>query len=592
MYILGINSAYHESSVCLIKHGQIIAIAEEERFNRKKHGKSAIVENPNELPVNAIKYCLQKAGITMADVEHVGYSLNPKERLQRNIDHRHPYEVTVGDFGTKKGEELFYQKNLEVEANIRELGFTGKFRYLNHHDCHAASSYFVSEFDEAAVMVVDGIGEFESTTLYKGTGNKLQKIKSIDFPNSLGFLWEKISKYLGFDEYDACKVMGLASYGNPDKYKEQFKNFVTVNFDGTFTINDKIIQFRNEDYSGLEQLFALKKLDEPVRKVGKRTQVYADLAASLQELTEEIVIKLAKTLRDETKSKYLCLSGGVALNCVANGRLLEERMFDDIFVQPASNDAGTAIGAVFYIWNQVLNKPREYVFDNACLSAVFSEDEIKDSLDCRGLNYTSIDTVAKKTAELLAEGNVVCWFQGAMEVGPRALGNRSILCDPRNKNAVALLNHKIKHREAFRPFCPSVLADKASEWFDLNGNILLPAKYMLSAFKVLNYRKGIIPAVTHVDGTARIQAVEKEVNSKYYQLIEEFEKLTGVPILLNTSFNNQEPIVCSPQDAINTFLKTRIDYLVIGNFIVSRKENIVSEFEKDMPLKEYFEGLR
>ncbi|MDP6845841.1 MAG: carbamoyltransferase C-terminal domain-containing protein [Candidatus Nanoarchaeia archaeon] len=569
-YILGLNSAYHESSVCLIKDGEIVAIAEEERFNRKKHGKSARTDNPDELPVKALNYCLEKAGITLTDVHYVGYSLNPKVRLQKNANHKHPYKVTSEDFGTKEGEELFYQKNLEVENKVKELGFSGRFLYLNHHDCHAASSYIVSEFKEAAVMVVDGIGEFESTTLYKGTGNKLEKIQSLEFPNSLGFLWEKLSKYLGFSEYDACKVMGLASYGDSKVFQDRIRKLIDVKENGTFTIDDTIIQFRNEDYSGLESLFGLDKRSEPVRKVGKRTQDYADLAAALQEVTEEVVIKLARTIKDETGAKNLCLSGGVALNCVANGKLLEERIFEDVFVQPAANDAGTALGAAFYIWNQVLNKPRESIFDSACLSAEFSDEEIKNTLDEGSLSYELVEDVTKKAAQLLAEGNVVSWFQGAMEVGPRALGNRSILCDPRKKDAVALLNHKVKHREAFRPFCPSVLVDKASEWFDLNGTIPSPAKYMLSAFNVLDYRKGIIPAVTHVDGTARIQAVQKD--TKYYRLIEEFEKLTGVPVVLNTSFNDQEPIVCNPEDAVKTFLKTRIDYLVIGNFIVSRGE--------------------
>ena len=572
-YILGLNSAYHESSVCLIKNGEIIAVAEEERFNRKKHGKPARVDNPDELPINSINYCLNKVGISFNKIDYIGFSLNPKERFEKNTKHKHPYEVTPKDFGTKEGEEVFYQKNLQVEKEIRKLGFNGKFLYLNHHDCHAASSYFVSEFNEAAVMVVDGIGEFESTTLYKGEGNKLSKIQSIDFPNSLGFLWEKISKYLGFSCYDACKVMGLASYGDASVYLKRFRELIKVDEDGTFIIDDKLIQFRNEDYSKLKQHFGLDKRDDPVRKVGKNTQEYADLAATLQEVTEEIIIKLSKSLKDKTKTKNLCLSGGVALNCVANARLIEEKIFDEIFIQPSANDAGTAIGAAFYIWNQILEKPRKYVFDSSCLSAEFSNNEIQDILDKNELNYKFVNNVEKKAAELIAEGNVVAWFQGAMEVGPRALGNRSILCNPRKKDVVALLNYKVKHREPFRPFCPSVLIEKAPEWFDLNGKIPSPAKYMLSAFNVLNYRKEILPAVTHVDGTSRIQTVKKETNSKYYKLIEEFEKLTGVPIVLNTSFNDQEPIVCTPQDAVNTFLKTRIDYLVIGNFIVSRGES-------------------
>lgn len=572
-YILGVNSAYHESSVCLIKDGQMVAIAEEERFNRKKHAKSARVDNPDELPIKALQYCLEKVGITFEEVDYVGYSLNPEVRLRRNRQHQHPYKVTTGDFGTKEGEELFYHKNRGVEEKIQELGFKGKFFYLNHHDCHAASSYFVSEFDDAAVLVVDGIGEFESTTWYKGAGNKLRKIGSIDFPNSLGFLWEKLCKYLGFSEYDACKVMGLASYGNPAVYRDNFRKFVNVNPNGIFTIDDAIIQFRNSDYSRLENLFGVEKRNESIREVDTATQKYADVAAAMQEITEEVIIELARTLKNETKARQLCLAGGVALNCVANGKLLEERIFDEVFIQPAAHDAGTSLGAAFYIWNQILNQPKKYVFDSVCLSTEFSEQDMKEALDKSGLNYRLIDQVARETAQRIAEGKVVAWFQGAMELGPRALGNRSILCDPRNKDAVASLNHKVKHREPFRPFCPSVLVDKAAEWFDVKGKIPSPAKYMLSAFKVLEHQREIIPAVTHIDGTARVQVVEKEIHPKYYELIEQFEALTGVPVLLNTSFNDQEPIVCSPLNAVNTFLKTKIDYLVMGDFIVSRDDN-------------------
>ncbi len=572
-YILGLNSAYHESSACLIKDGLLVAIAEEERFNRKKHAKAARVDNPDELPMKALEYCLEKAGITFDQIDFVGYSLNPEVRLRRNTQHQHPYEVTPGDFGTKEGETTFYQKNLEVEQKIRYLGFKGKFFYLNHHDCHAASSYFVSAFDDAAVIVVDGIGEFESTTWYQGAGNKLRKSGSIEFPHSLGFLWEKVCKYLGFGEYDACKVMGLASYGDPTRYQEDFHKLITINPDGNFTIDDRIIQFRNNNYAGLEALFGLRKREESIKEVNTQTQPYANLAAAMQEITNDILVKLARTIQKETGARQLCLAGGVALNCVANGKLLEERIFEEIFIQPAAHDAGTSLGAAFYIWNQILNQPKKYVFDGAGLSAEYSEQEIKEALDKSAWRYTYEPPVARKTAELIADGKVVAWFQGAMELGPRALGNRSILCDPRKKDAVALLNHKVKHREPFRPFCPSVLADKATEWFEVDDKRPSPAKYMLAAFKVLEQQREIIPAVTHVDGTARIQMVESGSQQKYYELIKQFEILTGVPVLLNTSFNDQEPIVCSPADAIDTFLKTKIDYLVLGNFIVSRGDD-------------------
>jgi len=573
VYILGINSAYHESSACLVEDGKIVAVAEEERFNRRKHAKPARVDNPDELPVNAIEYCLNQAGISLEEVGHMGYSLNPQVRFDRNTNHKHPYPVTQDDFGTVKGERLFYEKNLEVEKKLKGLGFKAEFHYLSHHDCHAASSYFVSQYKEAGVLVVDGIGEFESTTLYRGTGNKLEKIASIDFPNSLGFLWEKISKFLGFSGYDASKVMGLASYGDPAAYRDQFKRLVSVDQDGVFSVEDRIIQFRNEDYSGLEGLFNLERQGSPIKNVNRTTHKYADLAASLQGLTDEIILKLSKTLRDQTGSSYLCLSGGVGLNCVANGRLAKERIFDDVFVQPAAHDAGTALGAAYLIWNQILDQPRTYEFDSPFLGPSFSNEEIKKILDENSLRYEKLETIEKATAQLIADGKVIGWFQGAMELGPRALGNRSILADPRRKDAVALLNYKVKHREPFRPFCPSVLEERAAEWFDVQEPVPSLAKFMLGAFDVLDYQKDIIPAVTHVDGTSRIQVVNRNTNSKYHKLIEEFEKLTGVPIVLNTSFNDREPIVCSPQDAVNTFLKTRIDYLAIGDFLVSMSEN-------------------
>lgn len=569
MYILGVNSAYHESSACLIKEGKIVAAVEEERFNRVKHAKQARVDNPDELPVNAIQYCLEKAGISLEDIAYIGYSLNPEERLQRNIQHKHPYDPSPKDFGTQEGEETFYQKNLEVKKKLRQQGFNGEFHFLNHHDCHAASSFFVSPYNAAGVLVVDGIGEFESTTLYKGQDNKLEKLESIDFPNSLGFLWEKISKYLGFSEYDAAKVMGLTSYGNPNVYRDQFNDLVNVNQNRTFTIDDSVIQFRNEDYSSLEDLFGFEKRNKPVRDVDRNTKKYADVAASLQEVTEKIILNLSKYVK--TKSENLCLSGGVALNCVANGKLLEGKIFDSVFIQPAANDAGTAIGAAYYIWNQLLENPRTYVMENAYLGPSFSNKEIQEELDQRGLDYTRHDNIGQVAAQLISKGNIVAWFQGKMEVGPRTLGNRSILADPRKEDAVSLLNHKIKHREPFRPFCPSVLEDKAAEWFDVE-ELFDPYKYMLATCDVLDHRKVEIPAVIHVDGTSRTQKVKEQDNPKYYALIEAFENITGVPIVLNTSFNNQEPIVCSPEDAINTFLGTKIDYLAIGDFLVSRGE--------------------
>ncbi len=592
-YVLGINSAYHESAACLLKNGRIIAAAEEERFNRVRHAKPARVNNPNELPWSAIRYCFKRAGVKIEDISHIGYSLDPKERLARNSAYQHPYEVTPNDFGTKNGEQLFYERILEVEKILRQAGFRGEFHFLNHHDCHAASAFFVSPFQDAGILVVDGIGEFESTTIYTGRGNRIERTFEINYPNSLGFLWEKISKFLGFSEYDSAKVMGLAAYGDPSIFRAKFESLLHLDerVEGNFEVNDSICRFRSEDFSALENLFGVKKRNDPIKTVDNETKDYADIAAALQEATEKIILALALKIRKEGYSN-LCLAGGVALNCVANGRLIQESLFKEIFIQPAANDAGTAIGAVYYIWNQLLGNSRSYIFDSPYLGPQFSNEEIREALDKHGLIYTKPENIEHVAAKLIAEGKIVAWFQGRMELGPRALGNRSILADPRNPNIASELNSKVKYREPFRPLCPSVLEEEAAHWFDLGSKLMSPAKYMISTYKVQPSKRDLIPAVVHVDGTGRIQSVSKEGNPKYHALISEFHRLTGVPIVLNTSFNVREPIICTPQEAVRTFLSTRIDYLAIGDFLVSKADNEVVCPVPDIPLKEYFERLR
>lgn len=566
IYVLGINSAYHESSACLIADGKIVAVAEEERFNRKKHAKPARVDNPDELPINAINFCLEKAGITLKDVDYIAHSFSPAKRL-RNKEFDEP--VTEGDWGSTSGEDLFYQKLQQIPKRLSDIygvDVSNKFHWVDHHTSHAGSAYLVSPFDEAAVLVVDGIGELESTTLYKGEGNKLERIRSINYPHSLGFLWEKLSKFLGFSEYDACKVMGLASYGNPKRYYKQLRSFVKIN-ERDYNVDHDVVRFRVDDYSQLERLLGEKR--DPNDEIEEK---HADIAAALQKLTEEILLKLADNLHKQTGSKNLCLAGGVALNCVANSVLKEKGPFEKIYIQPAAHDAGTSIGAAYFIWNQQLGKPRSFVMDHAYFGPEYSQEEIKKALDKDKVKYVLIDDIEKEVAKLVAEGNVVGWFQGRMEVGPRALGNRTLLADPRNPKIKDILNMKIKHREYFRPFAPSVLADKADGWFRISRKS--PASdFMLFADDVHRDKRKVIPAVIHIDGTSRIQTVRKETNPKYYKLIEEFERLTGIPLVLNTSFNDREPIVCSPQDAVNTFLKTGIDYLAIGKFLVSKEEN-------------------
>ena len=597
MNVLGINAAYHESSACLVQDGRIVAAVEEERFNRVKHAKPSRVDNPGILPLRSIEHCLREGGreretpLLLADIEHIGYSLDPAERLDLNSRHQHPYPVPSGAFGSPEGEQLFHQRSRAVEEELRRMGFRGTFHYLDHHDCHAASAFFVSPFEEAAVLVVDGIGEWESTTSYRGTGNRLERLGSIGFPHSLGLLWEKISKFLGFSEYDACKVMGLASYGSAERYVASFRRLLQVNGDGTFTLDDGIVRLRNEDYSGLEELFGLARRARPVEVADAGNLPYVEVAAALQKVTEEAVLAVARDLKRRTGASHLCMAGGVALNCVANGRLLEEGLWDDIFIQPAAHDAGTAVGAAYLLWNQALGQPRVEVFHSPYLGPSFTDEEIRTALEARGLVYERPERIEEATARLLADNQVVGWFQGAMEIGPRALGNRSILADPRSADMVSILNIKVKHREPFRPFCPSVLAHKASEWFQMDKPAL-PAGYMLAAYHVREERRAEIPAVTHVDGTSRVQLVSRESNERFFHLISELERLTGVPMVLNTSFNNDEPIVCTPEDAVNTFLGTRIDALAAGPFLVRKKDNAVDESIPDLPLTTYFENLR
>jgi carbamoyltransferase len=569
--ILGLNCAYHESSACILIGGKVIAFIEEERLNRIKHAKSARVDNADELPWGAINYCLGKTGISLKDISVIGYSLNPEKRFRLNTKHIHPYEVTPGDFGTEIGEEIFYQKNQNVEKKLRAEGFIGKFYCLNHHDCHAAGAFFSSGYKSSAVLVVDGIGEFESTSIFIGKDSELIPLNTIDFPNSLGFLWEKISKFLGFSHFDVAKVMGLAAYGNPSIYRNAFKKLMTVCPDGKFEIDDSIIQFRNENYKGLEDLFHQKKRNHVIRNVDKSNDEYADIAASLQEITERILLHLCRNLQQSTNQTNLCLTGGVALNCVANAKLIYENIFENIYIEPQAHDAGTAIGAAFYIWTQILKQTSVTKLTDAFLGPAFIDSEILTALKKSNLKFKNLDHIEVETANIIAKGNLTALFQGAMESGPRALGNRSILGDPRRRDLHNLINKRVKFREPFRPLCPSVMIEYANEWFDLNNTIPDPTKYMLAAMNIQPGKRNGIPAVIHVDSTARIQVVDKESSPFFWDLLNEFKKITGVPVLINTSFNIQEPIVCTPADAIDTFTRSEINYLVIGNYLCERK---------------------
>jgi len=589
-YILGINSVYHESSACILRNGELVAFIEEERLNRRKHAKSALISNADKLPIKSIKYCIEKAGITFDGIDFIGFSIAPKERLIKNWGIENPTFVGEKGWGTKQGEELFYKKTLNVINKLSKLSGRSvrkKFFFIPHHLCHAYSAYFHSGYDSAAIVVIDGIAEFASTWIGYGSGKNIKKLYEVDYPNSLGFFWEKMSEYLGFTEYEAAKVMGLSSYGQSldTSYSEaagslsgfgkgngkllKMQKIVRKEPDGKFLIDNTILRFRTKDFAALEKFFGVKKRN----KGDFISQEHEDIAAAMQLVTEDILVHIAREAKKRTSSENLCLSGGVALNCVSNAKLIEKNIFENIYIEPTCNDAGTAIGAAFYIWCNKLKGARPGPIPHAFLGPNYQDPEILAALEKSNLEYKKVNEIEATVAKLLSQGKIIAFFQGAMEAGPRALGHRSILADPRNHNIREILNTKVKFRENFRPYCPSVLEKHAKNWFNVK-KLASPTKYMLAAVEAKVDKKDKIPAVVHVDGTSRIQAVNKKDFPQFWKLINEFYKITGVPLVLNTSFNIQEPIVCSPQDAVNTFKKGKIDYLVMNTFLVKRPGEI------------------
>lgn len=571
VYILGLNFAYHELSACLLRDGKLLAAVEEERFSRIKRGKKALVNNPNTLPEKSIVYCLEVAGINLRDVAFIGLSFCPEKRLEQNmlVDSH----FVEGDWGSEKGEKMFYELIQTVPSLVSKLAgedFSEKCIWVPHHICHAGSAYFVSPFKESAILSIDGIGEFTSTWIGQGTKNRMTVIKEISYPNSLGFLWEKFSKYIGFTEYDASKVMGLAGYGNAERFYQTFRKIVTLHSNGEYKIDNDVLRFRVDDFSEIERLFGVPKIDSPA-KIGHD---HEDIAAALQRITDDVILHLATFAKERTKSDHLCLAGGVVLNCVSNARIMESGLFKSIYVQPAANDAGTALGAAYHIWNEKLDKERGPAMVHPYWGPRYSNKDILAALkEAKVPFYKRSRNIAEEIAEKLAEGNIIGWFQGRMEFGPRALGNRTLLGDPRNAEMKKILNERIKRREPFRPFAPSVLKEHAVEWFVIpKACSSVSADFMIINYDVRKENREKIPAVTHVDGTSRIQLVDKKTNPRYHDLITAFYKKTGIPLVLNTSFNDNEPIVCSPSDAIRTFLRTKMDYLAIGDYVVSKAQ--------------------
>ena len=545
-----------------MRDGEVIAAASEERFTRKKHDAG--------FPHNAIRYCLAEGRIKAGDLASVGFYDKPLLKFERIIA-SYLAHFPRSYLAFMKAVPIWLRERLWTKDVIaRELGYKGEILFAEHHQSHAASAFLVSPFEEAAILTVDGVGEWATASLAAGSGNSIRMLKQINYPHSLGLLYSAFTYYLGFKVNSAeYKVMGLAPYGEPRFYDRIMTELIDVHEDGSFRLNMDYFAYAY----GLRMTNGrFEKLFEGPRRLPESPldRRHKDIAASIQKVTEEVMMRLAFSIHAETGFTDLCMAGGVALNCVANGRVLREGPFKNIFIQPAAGDAGGAIGVAKYIYHTVLGNARDSALSHVYLGPSFSPDEIESFLDGNGAAYRRLgrEELLREVARLIADQNVVGWFQGRMEFGPRALGNRSILADARRAENRDRVNLKIKFRESFRPFAPSVLEDRSAEYFDID----CASPYMLLVGQVREGKR-VIPSVTHVDGSARIQTVSRATNPIFYDLIAEFYRLTGVPVIINTSFNVRgEPIVCTPQDAFRCFMRTNMDYLVMDHFILDKRE--------------------
>ncbi len=571
MYILGINAYHGGASACLIQDGKLLAAVEEERFNRQKYWAG--------FPVQAIQFCLNAANISPYDLDHVGISRNPSANLHKKILYALRQRPNF-DYMRDRVNNLARVRDVKTaftEAlQLNPQNLNTQFHNVEHHRAHMASAFFVSPYENAAILSVDGMGDFVSTMWGMGRGTRLDVLGAINFPHSLGYFYTLVSQWLGFVKYgDEGKVMGLAGYGEP-KYLDKMRDIVRIQREGTFELNTDYLAL-NEGFSMtwdngspvLGTMYSKKFVEvfgEPRVPGSELTQYHMDVTASLQEMLEEAEFALLNMLHRKTGSDTLCLAGGVALNSVFNGKIRPKTPFKEIFIQPAAGDAGTALGVAYYIEHQILGKPRTFVMRDAYTGPRYVNGSLTATLKRYDLTYQDLDedALCRETAKLIAQGKIVGWFQGAMEWGPRALGNRSILADPRRGDMKDILNARIKHREKFRPFAPSVLLEHTGDYFDQE----YPDPFMIKVYNILPERRAEIPAVTHIDGTGRLQTVERASSPLYWKIINAFKQETGVPLVLNTSFNENEPIVCKPDEAIECFQRTKMDALAIGNFLV------------------------
>ncbi len=575
MLTLGINATFHDCSASIVRDGEVLAAVEEERFTRIKHGKRPVPFSTWQLPYYAVDYCLAQAGCDLANVDHIVYAFDPTV-LKDDIAPGGRIELPLEPSAQKKGpgspwDGLFLSYIVNAPRQLIDgvpLHLQRRFRsdtlphvqerwiFLEHHLCHEASAFMAAPYDEAAVLTMDGRGERTTTSFGHYANGHYDRIKQICVPHSLGLLYEEVTRYLGFlhssDEY---KVMALASYGRPS-YLDQFRRILQYDGEGGYTLHP--CQW-GETFG-------------PARVSGSEfLQQHMDIAHSLQKVLEETVLEMANWLHHKTRSQNLCMAGGVALNCVLNSHLANHGLFDDIWVQPAAGDAGTSLGAALWIDKLHREQSRsQWVMDHAYLGPCYDDDEVGEFLKRSGIRHSKLSNVAGVAAQLLAEEKIIAWFQGRMEFGPRALGARSILASPRNSAMQARLN-ELKDREDFRPVAPVVLAERAHQWFDSRGKDTIDAPFMLFVFDVLPEKADLIPAVRHTDGTARVQTVTARQNPLLHELLTEFEARTGVPVLVNTSFNTRgEPVVCSPRDALESFWTSPLDALLIGSYLIEK----------------------
>ena len=591
MDILGISCYFHDAAAALLRDGLLLAAAEEERFTRKKHD--------YEFPQHAIEFCLRAGGIEARSLDYVAFFEKPFVKFERLLltsmqtfprSHRVFREAMISWLGDKLWIKHLIQRRLGVPSS--------KILFSEHHLSHAASTFFCSPFKEAAILTVDGVGEWATASLGVGKGTDIKLLKEIRFPHSLGLLYSAFTAFLGFEVNEGeYKVMGMAPFGEP-RHTDKVYKLIRLGSDGSFELDmdyfsfhcsaDKTFSAKFEDLfgpsrdpnslfftdvSGYPSYFGEKPAN--YKELEKQNRYYADVAASIQSVTEEVLLKMAHCAFKETGAKNLCMAGGVALNSVANGRILRETPFEQIYIQPAAGDGGGAIGAALYAHHMVLGQPRSFVMEHAYWGEEHPPENIESFLQEKGIRYQRLEKEEKlieQVIDRLQKGQVVGWSQGRFEWGPRALGNRSILADPRRADMKDIVNVKIKFREPFRPFAPSVLAERAGEYFQLlDPPRHYPARFMLYVVDVRDAKRDSIPAVTHVDGTARPQTVSKEVNPRYYQLIETFGQATGIPVILNTSFNLKgEPIVNTPHEALHTFSQSGMDVLVLGDYVIDK----------------------